>query len=405
MKLRDRTIPATIGRVPGTEVNVTGMTAGSKDFNDKHGVAPADRVRVRARPRVPAAARHVPQRDRAAEGDRAEPAERRRRLRRPDHWIFQDGHLEGLLNFESVGGITSWLPLFLFVILFGLSMDYHVFIISRIREAVDRGERTEDAVAHGIKATAGVVTSAAMVMVGVFSIFATLSLIEFKQMGVGLAVAIALDATLVRAVLLPGGDEAARRAQLVPAAAAELAAEVRARERTGAVACLSFRAMRIGVLTGGGDCPGLNAVIRAIVRKGINAHGHEFVGFRYGWAGVLNNEAIDLTLVDDARDPAPRRDDPRVVPHEPVQGRRRRRPGAGGDEGAQPRRADPDRRRGHARASRASCTRMGSTSWACPRRSTTTSPRPTSRSASRRRCRSPPTPSTGSTQPPSPTTA
>jgi uncharacterized membrane protein YdfJ with MMPL/SSD domain len=118
-------------------------------------------------------------------------------------WIFQDGHLEGLLNFESVGGITSWLPLFLFVILFGLSMDYHVFIISRIREAVDGGQRTEDAVAHGIKATAGVVTSAAMVMVGVFSIFATLSLIEFKQMGVGLAVAIALDATLVRAVLLP----------------------------------------------------------------------------------------------------------------------------------------------------------------------------------------------------------
>jgi uncharacterized membrane protein YdfJ with MMPL/SSD domain len=118
-------------------------------------------------------------------------------------WIFQDGHLEGLLNFESVGGITSWLPLFLFVILFGLSMDYHVFIISRIREAVDRGERTDDAVAHGIKATAGVVTSAAVVMVAVFAIFATLSMIEFKQMGVGLAVAILLDATLVRAVLLP----------------------------------------------------------------------------------------------------------------------------------------------------------------------------------------------------------
>jgi RND superfamily putative drug exporter len=108
-----------------------------------------------------------------------------------------------VLNFESVGGITSWLPLFLFVILFGLSMDYHVFIISRIREAVDRGESTDHAVAHGIKATAGVVTSAAVVMVAVFAIFATLSLIEFKQMGVGLAVAILLDATLVRAVLLP----------------------------------------------------------------------------------------------------------------------------------------------------------------------------------------------------------
>src|SRR5215212_4388411 len=78
-------------------------------------------------------------------------------------WIFQDGHLEGLLGFESVGGITSWLPLFLFVILFGLSMDYHVFIISRIREAVDRGESTDDAVAHGIKTTARTVSSAAAV--------------------------------------------------------------------------------------------------------------------------------------------------------------------------------------------------------------------------------------------------
>jgi uncharacterized membrane protein YdfJ with MMPL/SSD domain len=118
-------------------------------------------------------------------------------------WIFQDGHLEGLLGFHSVGGITSWLPLFLFVILFGLSMDYHVFIISRIREAVDGGMNTDDAVAHGIKSTAGVVTSAAIVMVAVFSIFATLSMIEFKQMGIGLAVAILIDATLVRAVLLP----------------------------------------------------------------------------------------------------------------------------------------------------------------------------------------------------------
>jgi RND superfamily putative drug exporter len=118
-------------------------------------------------------------------------------------WIFQDGHLEGVLGFQSIGGITSWLPLFLFVILFGLSMDYHVFILSRIREAVDRGMRTEAAVKHGIKATAGVVTSAAVVMVAVFSIFGTLSAMEFKQMGVGLAVAILLDATLVRGVLLP----------------------------------------------------------------------------------------------------------------------------------------------------------------------------------------------------------
>jgi uncharacterized membrane protein YdfJ with MMPL/SSD domain len=88
-------------------------------------------------------------------------------------------------------------------VLFGLSMDYHVFILSRIREAFDRGMRTEDAVAHGIKSTAGVVTSAAFVMVAVFAIFATLRAVEFKQMGVGLAVAVLLDATLVRAVLLP----------------------------------------------------------------------------------------------------------------------------------------------------------------------------------------------------------
>ena len=94
-------------------------------------------------------------------------------------------------------------PLLLFVILFGLSMDYHVFIISRIRETFDRGASMDDAIAHGIKSTAGVVTSAAIVMVAVFSIFATLSILIFKQFGVGLAAAILIDATLVRGVLLP----------------------------------------------------------------------------------------------------------------------------------------------------------------------------------------------------------
>ena len=118
-------------------------------------------------------------------------------------WVFQDGHLEGLLNFSSTGASPSWFPLMLFVILFGLSMDYHVFILSRINEAVDRGESTDDAVAHGIKSTAGVVTAAALVMVGVFGIFATLSFIDMKQFGVGLAVAVLIDATLVRGVLLP----------------------------------------------------------------------------------------------------------------------------------------------------------------------------------------------------------
>jgi RND superfamily putative drug exporter len=118
-------------------------------------------------------------------------------------WVFQDGHLEDFLNFDSTGAITAWFPLMLFVILFGLSMDYHVFILSRIKEAVDRGESTDEAVAHGIKSTAGVVTAAALVMVGVFSIFATLSFIDMKQFGVGLAVAVLIDATIVRGVLLP----------------------------------------------------------------------------------------------------------------------------------------------------------------------------------------------------------
>jgi RND superfamily putative drug exporter len=118
-------------------------------------------------------------------------------------WIFQDGHLQGLLGFHSDGGIITWLPLFLFTVLFGLSMDYHVFILSRIKELVDRGMPTEQAVEQGIRATAGTVTSAAFVMVGVFSIFATLSTIDMKQLGVGLAVAVLLDATIVRAVLLP----------------------------------------------------------------------------------------------------------------------------------------------------------------------------------------------------------
>jgi len=117
--------------------------------------------------------------------------------------LFQWGWGESFLDFQSNGGIAPWLPMFLFVILFGLSMDYHVFILSRVREAYDRGLSNEDAVAHGIKATAGVVTSAAIVMVATFSVFAVLPLIDMKEMGVGLAAAILIDATLIRAVLLP----------------------------------------------------------------------------------------------------------------------------------------------------------------------------------------------------------
>lgn len=118
-------------------------------------------------------------------------------------WLFQDGHGEKALGFNSVGGITPWLPLFLFVVLFGLSMDYHVFVLSRIRELVDRGMSTDNAVAQGIKSTAGVITSAAAVMVVTFGAFATGSSQDMKQLGVGLAAAILIDATIVRAVLLP----------------------------------------------------------------------------------------------------------------------------------------------------------------------------------------------------------
>jgi uncharacterized membrane protein YdfJ with MMPL/SSD domain len=117
--------------------------------------------------------------------------------------VFQHGWGKQILGFEFTGGIDPFLPILLFVILFGLSMDYHVFILSRIREGYDNGMSTEGAITHGIKTTAGVVTSAAVVMVGVFAIFGTLQAMLFKQFGVGLASAILIDATIVRAILLP----------------------------------------------------------------------------------------------------------------------------------------------------------------------------------------------------------
>ncbi|MEU4237598.1 MMPL family transporter [Actinoplanes sp. NPDC026619] len=117
--------------------------------------------------------------------------------------VFQRSWAEDLLGFTSTGAIVTWLPMFLFVVLFGLSMDYHVFVVSRIREAVGRGLSTREAVAEGIVGSAGTVSSAAIVMVAVFSIFATLSTIDMKQLGVGLAAAILLDATIIRAVVLP----------------------------------------------------------------------------------------------------------------------------------------------------------------------------------------------------------
>jgi uncharacterized membrane protein YdfJ with MMPL/SSD domain len=117
--------------------------------------------------------------------------------------VFQEGRGESLLGFTSNGGVTSWLPLFLFVILFGLSMDYHVFILSRVRELHEQGMPTDEAVRHGISTTAGTVTSAAIVMVGVFTVFVTLSFLDFKELGLGLAVAVLIDATIIRGVLLP----------------------------------------------------------------------------------------------------------------------------------------------------------------------------------------------------------
>ncbi len=195
----------TIGRVPGATVDVSGNTAGSKDFNDAMksnlplvfgfvlGAAFLLLLVTFRSLVIPLKAIVLNLLSVGASYGVLT-------------LVFQHGWGASLLGFEvseTSAGVTSWLPLFLFVVLFGLSMDYHVFILSRIREAFLGGASTEQAVADGIKSTAGVVTSAAAVMIAVFAVFATLGAIEFKQMGVGLAAAILIDATLVRAVLLP----------------------------------------------------------------------------------------------------------------------------------------------------------------------------------------------------------
>jgi uncharacterized membrane protein YdfJ with MMPL/SSD domain len=200
--LRSEVVPATVGKLAGADVAVTGLTAGSKDFIDvMKSHAPIVFLFVLSLTFILLLITFrsivVPIKAivlnllsvGAAYGVLV--------------LVFQDGHGEKLLDFQSVGGIAPWIPLFLFVILFGLSMDYHVFIVSRIREAVDRGMSNDDAVAHGIKSTAGVVTSAALVMVAVFGSFALASDQLAKQIGVGLAAAILIDATIIRAVLLP----------------------------------------------------------------------------------------------------------------------------------------------------------------------------------------------------------
>lgn len=201
-ELRDDLVPATIGRVPDVTADVGGFTASSKDFNDtmkSHLPLVFGFVLTAAFLLLLVTFRSIVIPIKAIVLNLLSVGAAYGVL----VWIFQYGHLQSLLGFHSNGAIVPWMPLFLFVVLFGLSMDYHVFILTRIREAFDRGRPTEDAVTHGIKTTAGVVTSAAAVMISVFAIFATLSLLIFKQLGVGLAVAVLIDATIIRGVLLP----------------------------------------------------------------------------------------------------------------------------------------------------------------------------------------------------------
>jgi RND superfamily putative drug exporter len=200
--LRDDVVPATVGKLRSAEVATTGMTAWSKDFLDtmkSHLPIVFGFVLALAFILLLVTFRSIVIPLKAIVLNLLSVGAAYGVLT----LVFQDGHGEKALGFTSVGGITPWLPLFLFVVLFGLSMDYHVFVLSRIREAVDRGMSTTAAVSHGIKSTASVITSAAAVMVVTFGAFATGSDQQMKQLGVGLAAAILIDATLVRAVLLP----------------------------------------------------------------------------------------------------------------------------------------------------------------------------------------------------------
>ncbi len=200
--LREDVVQATVGQLEGVEAGVTGETAGAMDFNTAlAGKAPLVFAFVLALAFVLLliSFRSLVIAVKAVVLNLLSVAAAYGVL----VLVFQHGWGSELLGVEQTIGVMAWLPVFLFVILFGLSMDYHVFILSRMREAYDRGMRTDDAIAYGIKSTAGVVTSAAIVMVFVFSIFATLSLIMMKQFGVGLAAAVLIDATIVRGVLLP----------------------------------------------------------------------------------------------------------------------------------------------------------------------------------------------------------
>jgi uncharacterized membrane protein YdfJ with MMPL/SSD domain len=200
--LRDDVLPNTLGRVSGVDYAVTGDTAGTHDFNEQMksrmpwvfafvlGLAFVLLLMTFRSIVIPLTAIGLNLLSvGAAYGILV--------------LIFQNDWAEGPLDFTSNHAIVSWLPMFLFVVLFGLSMDYHVFILSRIKELRDQGMSTEDAVARGIKRTAGTVTSAAIIMVAVFAVFGTLRMIMMKQMGVGLGLAVLIDATVIRGVLLP----------------------------------------------------------------------------------------------------------------------------------------------------------------------------------------------------------
>jgi len=200
--LRDTIVPETVGTLPGSEAGVTGLTAEWKDQQDqmksKLPLVVAF-VLLLAFVLMLVAFRSIVVAVKAIVLNLLSVAAAYGVL----VLVFQHGVGKGVLGFSSTAGISPVVPLLLFVILFGLSMDYHVFIVSRIRETFDRGASMDESISHGIKTTAGVVTSAAIVMVAVFSIFATLSMLFFKQFGVGLAAAVLIDATIVRAVLLP----------------------------------------------------------------------------------------------------------------------------------------------------------------------------------------------------------
>ena len=213
--LRNQILPATLGRVPGISYAVTGDTASEYDFTHQlHDRTPVvlGLVAALAFVLLLIAFRSVGISLVSIALNLLSVGAAYGLIT----LIFQDGRLQGLLGYTSFGGIISWVPLFMFVFLFGISMDYHVFILSRIRELWSRGTAPRDAVVGGIASSAGVVTSAALIMVAVFSIFATLSLVDLKILGIGTAAAVLIDATVVRGILVPAaltllGDRAWRR--------------------------------------------------------------------------------------------------------------------------------------------------------------------------------------------------